>query len=147
MQNHERRSQSNISRLLLFGCQYQVCSHGYNDLSSSYLFVCISNPTNHGLSKQLMSILTRENIFFMATLYISSSYQSWGCIFMKKYLLQEIRFADKLAIHIWGEVLVQGLGRWHVYREQSKWILKQHHRCVDEGVQRSNFEMGWHFHE
>lgn len=32
--------------------------HSYTDLSSSYLFVCISNPTNHGVSKQLMSALT-----------------------------------------------------------------------------------------
>lgn len=43
---------------------------------------------------------------------------------MKKYQHRETLFPDELTIHIRGEVLAQGLRLWHVYREQSKWILK-----------------------
>lgn len=49
-QHHESRFRSNTSLLLLFECQYQLFSKIYTDLSSSYLFVCISDPTNPGLS-------------------------------------------------------------------------------------------------
>lgn len=34
MQRHERRRWNNISLQLIFGCQYQVFSHSYSDLSS-----------------------------------------------------------------------------------------------------------------
>ncbi len=89
------RCQNNISLLLLFGCQYQVFSRSNTDLTSWYLLVCISNPTNHNLSKKLMSILTlkKKKLFLKPEL---------GIHLMKRYQHHGNRFSDKSAFHSLG---------------------------------------------
>lgn len=79
-------------------------------------FICLY-PTKSVLSWsfQRLSAFTSANVS-LKTIY-----------FCQKHLTSmRIANSNKLVVHFWSKVLAEVLWLWHVYREQSKWILKLH---------------------
>ena len=145
MQHHERRCRTNMFSVAIIWVSISTL---FPQLHWPFILVfvfCISNPTNHELSKQLMSILTWEKPF-LYWLCISCPYRAWDASLWKNYQHQETHFSNKSAIPIWGDVLAFKVSGSDMFTESKVNGYLNSITVVWMGVFKEAI-LRWHFHE